>query len=352
MNNRNIIKVLSAISTGIVIVLILYAYSISQINHKGSFIRLFPPHVLNNFKYLNLVYDSYYLAGITDRNIYLGNYTAPAKVLVISKDFSTRHQIDLTIADSIKLNWSRAKVIVSDEIIYIGEGNSPAMLYSSLQEGRMNTTIMDTLHFDHDWVPMSTQSFVVRKYDSGQKQNILVKKQNGRPIIITSNGILEKQIDGKFCTDGTLLFDSPHSRLLYIYYYRNQFIVMDTNLNIISKFKTIDTTNKASISLDTIYSENRVTFASPPRIVNKRASVSNNLLFINSNLRASNEDEELGKQDTDIDIYNIVNGNYEFSFSLPAFRKQKLSSMIVSGKMIYGIFNNYLISYELNLQKL
>ena len=170
--------------------------------------------------------------------------------------------------------------------------------------------------------------------------------------MMASNGVLEKQLDGKFCTDGMLLFDNYNSSLLYMYYYRNQFIVLDTNLHILAKYKTIDTTNKVSITLDTIYSENRVTFSSPPGIVNKRATLSNKLLFINSALKASNEDEQLNNQDNDIDIYRLDNGNYAFSFTLPAFRKQKLSSMIVSGNMLFGIYDSYLISFELNLQKL
>ena len=349
MNPRNLFTAISTMLAGVLIIVCLYSYSAFRLSHKSSFTRLFPAHLLTDFRFTDLQYNSYYFAGSDSQTVYLGNYTAPDKVLAISTDFLNRHFISLNISDSIKMNWERARVITRGNEFYLGEGSSPAMLHTVSATNAMIRVQMDSLHFDRDWLPLSLTSFVVRTYSTPMKQNILVKKTTGTDTVIQSNGILEKQIDGKFCTDGGLLFDREQYRLIYIYNYRNQFIVMDTNLHIISKYRTIDTTTHAKITLDTIKAESRVTFSSPPLMVNKRACIAANKLFVNSALTADNE-TPLGKLGTDIDVYNLKDGTYLFSFSVPSFRNEKLLSMAVATDRLYCIFGKWLASYRLHIK--
>jgi len=349
MNPRNLFTAISTMLAGVLIIVCLYSYSTFRLSHKSSFTRLFPAHLLTDFRFADLQYNSYYFAGSDAQTIYLGNYTAADKVLAITTDFINRQSISLITADSEKINWERARVITKENKFYLGEGSSPAMLYTGSATDAMTRVQMDSLHFDRDWVPLSPASYVVRTYSTTMKQNILVKKITGTDTVIQSQGILEKQIDGKFCTDGVLLFDKEHFRLIYIYNYRNQFIVMDTNLHIISKYKTIDTTTQAKITLDTIKAESRVTFSSPPLMVNKRACIGANKLFVNSALSADNE-TPLGKLGTDIDVYNLKDGTYLFSFSVPSFRNEKLTAMAVVTDRLYCIFGKWLVSYRLHIK--
>jgi len=59
--------------------------------------------------------------------------------------------------------------------------------------------------------------------------------------------LLQKQIDGFFDTDGMMHYDSKLQKLVYIYYYRNQFLVADKNGNLKYRGNTIDTTSKAQL---------------------------------------------------------------------------------------------------------
>jgi len=126
--------------------------------------------------------------------------------------------------------------------------------------------------------------------------------------------ILEKQIDGVFCVDGTMRFSKEIDRLVYTYRYRNQFIVMDTNLNVVARINTIDTTSKAKIKIATIKSTNSRTLASPPFVVNNQTSVYKQWLFVNSSLLALNDDPDTFNTTSIIDVYDIVNAKYLFSF--------------------------------------
>jgi hypothetical protein len=60
--------------------------------------------------------------------------------------------------------------------------------------------------------------------------------------------------------------------------------------------------------------------AEPPPIVNKKSTVSEKYLFINSGLKANNEEKELFSEYSVIDVYSVEDGKYQFSFYLPKHR--------------------------------
>lgn len=332
------------------IVLGLYAYSRFLSISKSSFIRFMPPHVIKNFKYLDLTYNSYYLAGVYHDHIYLGNYTAPLKFLITDTNLENTKQAQIALADSQILNWDRARVKIEYPLVCLGDESSSKILIASFPALKLiHHYILDTVHFDHVWQPLSAGSVVLRKYDDQKKQNVLMTNKIDSVRNPNSSGVLEKQLDGKFCTDGSLLYDRAHSRLVYVYFYRNQFIVTDTNLHIISKFRTIDTISTAKISLDTIYAENRVTFSSPPVIINKRACIIDDWLLIHSGNLAANEEADAGNNNSDIDIYDLKNGQYLYSFAITQFRNQKVKGLSASGKKLILLYDSYLVTYDLNL---
>ena len=79
-------------------------------------------------------------------------------------------------------------------------------------------------------------------------------------------------------------FDQQSQKFIYTYYYRNQFIIADTNLKLIRRGSTIDTTTKAKLKVAHIKETGQRKIASLPPTVNKLTAVSNNLLFVNSKL--------------------------------------------------------------------
>ena len=162
--------------------------------------------------------------------------------------------------------------------------------------------------------------------------------------------LLVKQGEGLFSTDGMLLYDKSISRLIYMYYYRNQFICMDTNLKLLYKGKTIDTISRAQIKVSKIKSgsENTFTLSVPPLVVNKKGSVYKGCLFVHSNIIAKNETKKAFDNASVIDVYNLKAGSYKFSFYLPDYNNTKMFDFAINGNTLIALYDHYIFVFELN----
>ncbi len=74
---------------------------------------------------------------------------------------------------------------------------------------------------------ISSNSAILRKIDIDKRENVLLKSRADQRYV------LRKQVDGLLCTDGYLQYSKQFHQLVYTYRYRNQFICLDTNLNVV-----------------------------------------------------------------------------------------------------------------------
>lgn len=345
---KTFILILSCTLICVLLISILYLHS-TKINSKGnSFVRQFPSHIISNSKSLDIEHNSYYIAGVSDRFIYLGNSTAPSFFLI--SDYTLQDTLHYTIGlpyDRIAIAYLNA--VIDSPNIYLSEGVTPAILQADIFDSLFqNHYFFKDLHFSLS-VPLSKTSFILRTYDSILHRNILAKKTLAPDSIKYATNILEKQIDGMFCTDGMLLYEKELQRLIYFYYYRNQFLCLDTNLNILYRGKTIDNIEQARIKVDTVSSHKMTTLSSPPLIVNEKGCISKNYLFINSNILAKHEDEKSFRNSSVIDVYSLTDGVYKFSFYLPNFKEKKMKCFQIRNGKVFALYDHYLLSFDLNL---
>ncbi|UPT69973.1 MAG: hypothetical protein M0D53_12635 [Flavobacterium sp. JAD_PAG50586_2] len=160
--------------------------------------------------------------------------------------------------------------------------------------------------------------------------------------------LLQKQIDGRFDTDGVLSYDGYTNQLVYIYYYRNQYIVADSKLNLIHRGNTIDTTTRAKIKVAFIKDRNEKKFSAPPMTVNKNAYAYKGLLFVNSALMGRYESEKMWKQASIVDVYDYKNRRYIVSFYVYNIDGERLADFAVQGNNFYGIVGTHLVSYKMS----
>lgn len=157
-------------------------------------------------------------------------------------------------------------------------------------------------------------------------------------------GLLEKQLDGLFCTDGMLRFDEETKQIVYIYFYRNEFICADTTLTLHYRGHTIDTTSRARISVGN--HDGHRTLSSPPHIVNRLATTYQGKLFVNSNLIADNEQPaEFSSVDV-IDVYTLSTGAYGFSFYLPRLSGDRVTRFALFEDGLYALYPDALVIYK------
>lgn len=72
------------------IVVLLFITSEHIMKRENPFVRRFLPHHIDKAEYLDLKVNSYYIAGLTNDTIYLGNYTAPLLVTAVPTNLSTK----------------------------------------------------------------------------------------------------------------------------------------------------------------------------------------------------------------------------------------------------------------------
>lgn len=310
----------------------------------NAFLRKLLPHLITEYDIKDLKSQNLYIAGFAGNYVYIGNTTY--KNLLYRVD-STKLQDSMIFLTAPKnfVTSQDARIVVSEDQVFLMDGIKQTVTIGSLSGFHLSQDVKTP--FFTTGLPLTPNSFLLRALNN-QHQNILVKLDVPKKSLAVKPDILKKQVDGFFCTDG-IFIKAPHSNnVFYIYYYRNQFIATDTNLSVLYTGKTIDTVAHAKIKLGRIASDNQLTIANPPVYVNKKASANERYLFINSALKADNETIEMHEGAAAIDVYDLNNGKYKFSFYLASINVAKMTDFAVCGQTLYALFGTSLYKYKLN----
>lgn len=304
---KHLIILLAAISgLGIVLVFLFASSPLARGTYRASFERNFPVAKPVAAKaMLDLGYNSFYIAGITRSHIYLGNYTAPTHLVITDHRLRNAEHVKLRInVGTTKTTSGRYKVAVDSPYFYVLNGAVPEILRGEIDERRAGKFLPFDSAFFVESVNISANSFALRSYSLKTGGYALARLQPDSPYFQFRYGLLQKQIDGLFCVDGKLDYDPQLNRLVYLYFYRNQYVVMDTSLNLIHRYNTIDTFSRARLKVAHLRSGSSV-LATPSSVVNGISCVYGKRLFIKSRLMAKNESEEMFKTNSDIDVYDL-----------------------------------------------
>lgn len=330
----------------IALIAILFNRSENIIHHHNNFTRRFPhfPAVLD--KEIDLNSDYYYFAGSNTGKIYLGNYTAPLQILEIDSVLKTRtlHSIKL---DKMKLPFTSIQVKILGDNFFLVDGNVPCIFKGKITDWKASYVMRGDAFFSQ-FQPIDSVNIALRSILKKTKTNTLgIQNLNDTLALKFEPNLIQKQIDGIFDTDGLTHYDDKFKRLVYVYAHRNQYIVTDSKFTLQSIGNTIDTTSTAQLKVVTISSSGQTKLAAPPLIVNKTSALNNNLLFVNSNLPGKFESLEMWKKASIIDIYNLSNNSYVFSFYIYDTNNKKIKSFYVNQNYLYALIGNKLVSYKL-----
>lgn len=298
-----------------------------------------------NKRVLDLDYNSYYLAGTSEDRIYLGNFKVPHFLLETDYFLTDSQYVQLAIPTDKKLAWKLLKMEIDSPHVYIYERLTPTVFHGMLPELDYKRSHLNGLSFSK-MVPITPKKVVIRKYDPNERQTELkltsMNPSTQKPLSHT----LQKQIDGIFCVDGLLTFNKELNQVIYVYFYRNQFLGLDTLMNVLYHGNTIDTVTQADIQYETIASENKHSLKKR-KTVNKMVSTFGDKLYIRSGLKADNESLESYKANAVIDVYSLRNQEYLYSFYIPGFKNEKLYEFVVHDNKLVAIYTQYLVVYDL-----
>lgn len=331
------------------IIFILHALSTEMIFNNNSFIRIFPSHAMDQQDHaIDLKFNSYYIAGADRDHVYLSNYIAPLTMLIANSALTDTQRVRLKIKNLDKLRFTAITVKIDSPYFYITDGVLPGIFRGRVGIWEADRFMSDSVYFSAA-IPITPNSFALRANARTSKEDFLLKHSKIPTLSKRAPELLQKQIDGVFCTDGMIIKSSELNELVYLYYYRNQFIVADTSFNLKYRAHTIDTVTKAKIKVShtTSGEYNTSGLASPSAVVNRQVCTFRKWLFVNSNLMSRNDTKESFQSGAVVDVYDLENsGAYKFSFRLYDHNGKRMHSFLASPNNLFVINGSLLLSYK------
>lgn len=328
-------------------VIVLFVSSEEIIHHDNPFIRRYPLHPVEFSNAMDLKINSYYLAGFTGGRIYLGNHSNPLHIE--SADKNLRNKLINRISfDPGQIPFKSVIITVRDSYFYLSDGSVRKIFRGSLKDWKINKELKGVPYFTLA-LPVDSATVVFRSNNAKNAANVLgIFNEGNRPAINYNKDLLESQLDGIFDTDGTLMYSKELKKIVYLYYYRNGYIVATKNGTLEHRGTTIDTVKHAKIKVTTLDNGNQHVMSSPPFVVNSQAAVCKNLLFVHSKIKGQYESDRLWESSFIIDVYDLRTNSYIMSFPVYHTASKILNSLLVTPTHLYAIIGNDLVVYEIH----
>lgn len=282
---------------------------------------------------------NFYIAGTDKQTIYLGNHGRPMHLWLHSLTLGLQQKI---ILEAQPFEYRALMIRVNGDFVYLMDGSQPFIYRGRVGEWKLSPWLSRG-HF-MSAVPISGQHAVIMARKNGQAT--LGRISADMPAV-WNDTLLKKQIDGFFCSYGQLHPTPDHQQLVYVFLYRNQFLVTDTHLNLTYAANTIDTISVAKIRVgrpdSTITS-----MASPPLAVNLQSAVADGSLYIISHIMAANEQADHFLANAVCDVYDLADGRYQYSFYVPKRNKKPFHDFrILSGQVLVGLYDQEMVTYRI-----
>lgn len=344
-DNRVLIRIFVLIFLSASIVVVLYMLSEDIMHKENPFIRRFPHATASKTNSLDLRNYSYYVAGVARNKVYLANRKSPLQILETDSEFK-QTRMHTIVLNRENFNFKAVEIRISAPFFYVTDGTVPVIYQGLISDWKANVLIEKKFYFS-DIVFMEENQYAFRTQKPPSGENIMgFGSSYSNPQITYSNKVLQKQKDGIFDTDGTLQYSKKMNKLIYTYYYRNQYIITKSNLTVDARAFTIDTTVHAKLKVVKIKKSGDIRLAAPPYMVNNSTTVTSNLLFVNSLLRGKYEGDEVWRHATAVDVYDLSNRTYALSFYVYDEEGLQMKNFFATDSALYIISGHFLLKYE------
>lgn len=316
----------------------------------NGFTRRFYAQPIKQIEVLKVNQTIRNFSGITSKNLFFET----ADPAIFYKADITLKRTDV-IHFPIKESQALTSMFIScinSPYLYIAGGNIPLLVQVNLDSNIIHYTHLPTHTFSR-FAVISNGSFAYRMYKkiNGKWEQVFVKRNVSSDIQREQTLTSERKGDAGFSTDGLLHYDSTTHKLVYIHYYNDLVICMDTNLNVLYNLHTVDTVATTLVTADkhNTGAISEYTNTKPIRDVNLQSCADNGLLYINSNLKADNEARKPFNNNAVIDVYSIADRKYKGSFYIPDYNNERLHTFKVYKNHVYVLYNDEVVLYQINL---
>lgn len=297
---------------------------------------------------LDMQYNSWYISGLTDSKVFMANKTAPHALFTCRYGLidSVYERLPFTPKPSVR--WDRIQMQVDSPAVYLTDYKTHTFISAALPFANERCFFTKGLNVCHS-VVLSSNSVIINGTSPACQELALQK------IDLVYGSLAEVYLHTKpkgssFGIDGFLVYNKAAARIIFTYYYRNQFICLDTNLNVLYTGKTIDTNTLAKIKTgEYIAGEKKVQGMVSTLTVNKRGCSDGNWYYNQALLPADNEDLKRFKASVVLDVYRLSTGQYSHSIYLPQYKGESLRSFMVRNNRLFALYGRYLVEYKIAL---
>lgn len=335
-----------SILTSIMFVSFLFLSSEKIIHQKNPFVRRYVQNSINQIQTVELKFNSYYFAGAQQGMIYLGNYTDPLHLLAIDL-LGRKKNIQLDF-DHKELPFQAIRIVIRGNFVYLMDGTIPCVFRGDIKDWRINKELKGMPGFTLA-EPIDSAAIAFRNNMGQDRANILGIFYAGQtPKVRYAKELIQSQIDGVFDTDGLLRYNEEMKLVLYSYFYRNQFVLADRNGKLKLQGHTIDTITHAKIKVAYLRGKTERQMGAPPFMVNALTATTNHLLFVYSKVQGRYDDDNVWKQCSMIDVYDLKKNTYLLSFPVYGNENKKIQHLLVTTTHLYAIIGTDLIIYQIS----
>lgn len=322
----------------------LFLLSEHESQRNNGFIRTYPHSPVRTKRGWKLPYNSYYIAGITGDTVFLGNLVAPSHLLRIVLDRTELEPVDVSLTQSSGIPFTAPKIEVRPPYFYVYDGNVPVVFRGLTSEWQAALYWKGTNTF-LQFQAVAADTLLVSGLH--QNQSTIGLLGTDTPAFPAVPSLLQKQTEDVFDTDGMLHYNEDLRRLVYVYYYRNKFVVSDLSQTDHYEGNTIDTLAQPQLKVAYDDAGRTRSLAAPPTFVQLQACSSGRYLFIKSNRLGRYESAEMLDDASIIDVYDLEQQTYTFSFYLYDYEGEKVKSFRVQGDKLIGLTDRHLVVYQL-----
>jgi hypothetical protein len=335
MSGRTIIVLLSIVGFSFILVIILQALSKNNFSTFLDFPRVLRSDFVEQRHTFDLTHRHYF-AGATTQEIFFGNPRDPFDLLVTDSALGAPRHIRLSVVGGENLELTGSRIEIDSPFFYIKAGNLPGIFKGALGQWEALLT-SDSITFFTQAVPITPNSFVfvpgnnTRKTDNQYR----LRKSSGTAQVKLEPEFFDAQAD-TLSAMGMLRYSKELDCVVYVYYYRDEYMVMDSELNVLYRTSTIDTVNQGHIKPMEYIN---------PELVNTNAEIYKGFLFLGSTLVARNESPLLRDSVAVVDVFDIKNNIYLFSFYLPDYEGIRVQSFKIIKDRIVAIYDQHAVIY-------
>ena len=336
----------SAVASIVLMVLVHWG-SEREMRQNNAFIRRYHPHALEELGSYELDYNSYYLAGISDKAIYLGNHTAPLSMRIF--DRATRRMQDRQVVlDRTALPFRRVMITVQPPYFYVADGTVPVLFRGNTSDWKASAYPATAAYFDQ-FVPIDSTAAGITTTSAVTRSNALglLGTETGEGGVMLNTELLKARSGNKFENDGLLLWNGTHQRFLYTYFYKNRYAIADRKLEHGATGKTIDTISQPILDVAHYTREDQYKRGANSVLVNRQSATYGHYLHVHSDRLGRYENDRPLRRAAIIDVYDIRDNTYAFSFYLFHQEKQKISGFLVHKDLLVAVVADQLWIYRL-----